>query len=459
MNSILKYSALALLSLSFVSCQESVTPTLTIEGGKVKGIETESAVVYKGIPYAAPPVGNLRWAKPQDVQNWDTLMIADTFSKASIQAKHDANDGVYGTEFYREDPEMGEDCLYLNVWTPKGASDHPEKKLPVAVWIHGGAFHGGWSFEMEFDGDAWAKRDVILVTINYRLGLLGFFCHPLLSEEDENGISGNYGLYDQAKAIEWVYNNIASFGGDPNNITIFGQSAGAMSVKYQVSSPLVQNLISKAIIMSGGGLGRSGISRQITQEQLDAPGLDMMNMAGLYTLEAMREATPEQLDSIVANYQSVMHRQFSARPHNDDVFAPKSFDDATYENTIADIPYMIGGLADDLGNLAKGNDDFAVVRDSLSKQPAYVYYFDAPAPDDGRPCLHGSFHSAELWYVFGTQDRSWRPYSDADHALSEKILDYWTNFAKYGNPNGKGEGEWKPCTKENPYVHTLKREE
>jgi len=448
-----------ILAITLVSCKESVTPTLTIEGGKVIGVELDNSVVYRGIPYAAPPVGDLRWAKPQPVVEWEGEKLCDTFGSAAVQATHDPNDGVYGTEFYAEDAEMSEDCLYLNVWTPKMASNHPEKRLPVAIWIHGGAFAAGWGHEIEFDGEAWAKRDVILVTINYRLGLYGFFCHPLLSDEDENGISGNYGLYDQSKAIEWVHNNIAQFGGDPDNITIFGQSAGAMSVKYQVSSPITRDFISKAIIMSGGGLNIGGLNGVGTQEQLDAPGQDLMNMAGLYTLEQMRAATVEQLDSIVKNYQAVMHRQFSARPHCDSIFAPRTFDEAAYENSLADIPYMIGGMADDLGNLAKGNDDFAILRDSLSDQPTYVYYFDAPAPNDGRPCLKGSFHSAELWYVFGTQSRSWRPYTEADYALSDQIIDYWTNFAKFGNPNGEADGEWKPCKKDDPYIQVLKRKE
>lgn len=458
MNRFIQYIAFAMPLVFFASCKESVTPTLDIEGGKVVGVELDNSVVYRGIPYAAPPVGELRWAKPQPVAEWEGVKLCDTFGNAAIQAEHDPNDGVYGTEFYAEDAEMSEDCLYLNIWTPKMASNHPEKKLPVAIWIHGGAFSAGWGHEIEFDGDAWAKRDVILVTINYRLGIYGFFCHPLLSEEDENGVSGNYGLYDQSKAIEWVYNNIEEFGGDPENITIFGQSAGAKSVKYQVSSPVTQEFISKAIIMSGGGLGRGDLNAVGMQEQLDAPGQDMMNMAGLYTLEDMRSATPEQLDSIVLNYQKVMHRPFFARPHNDEVFAPRTFDEATYENTLVDIPYMIGGTADDLAGLDKGCDEFALVRDSLSEQPTFVYLFDAAAPNDGRPCLQGSFHSSELWYVFNTLSRSWRPYSEADYALSEKMVDYWTNFAKYGDPNGQNGGNWKPCTKAEPYIERLERQ-
>lgn len=464
MNRLIKYTAFATLLVLFTSCKESVTPTLNVEGGDIVGIELENSVVYRGIPYAAPPVGDLRWAKPQPVADWQGTRKCDGFGNAAIQAKHDPNDGVYGTEFYAEDAPMSEDCLYLNVWTPKMASAHPEKKLPVAVWIHGGAFMAGWGHEIEFDGDAWAKRNVILVTINYRLGLYGFFCHPLLSTEDENGISGNYGLYDQAKAIEWVYNNISEFGGDPDNITIFGQSAGAMSVKYQVASPVSQQFISKAIIMSGGGIGGVSLNQTGNQEQLDAPGLDMMNMAGLYTLESMRAATPEQLDSIVQNYQKIMHRQLPMRPHNDEVFAPLTFDEAVAQSAIADIPYMIGGTADDLANLDKGCDKFAFLRDSLSEQPTFVYLFDAPAPSDGRPCLEGSFHSSELWYVFNTLSRSWRPYADADHALSEKMVDYWTNFAKFGNPNGNISSTsandsliWKPCTIEEPYIQKLCR--
>ena len=169
MNRMIKFTAFATLLVIFASCKESVTPTLDVEGGKIEGIELDNSVVYRGIPYAAPPVGDLRWAKPQPVADWQGTRKCDIFGNAAIQAKHDPNDGVYGTEFYAEDAPMSEDCLYLNVWTPKMASAHPEKKLPVAVWIHGGAFMAGWGHEIEFDGDAWAKRNVILVTINYRL--------------------------------------------------------------------------------------------------------------------------------------------------------------------------------------------------------------------------------------------------------------------------------------------------
>lgn len=447
--------------MACVACQESATPVLNIEGGRVSGVELSQSVVYRGIPYAAPPIGDLRWAKPQDVVAWDSVMIADKFSDAAVQKLNDPNDGAYGTEFYFINPPMSEDCLYLNVWTPKGASAHPEKKLPVAVWIHGGAFTGGWSYENDFDGEAWAERDVLLVTFNYRLGLYGFLCHPLLSEENEDGISGNYGLLDQIKALEWVHNNISEFGGDPDNITLFGQSAGAMSVKYLVSSPASKDLVSKVIIMSGGGI-RGNLGNTVpTQSALDAPGEDMFNLAGMYSIEEMRGASVEKLNEVMENYRSVQKRVLGTRPHLDGVTFVEDFNDAVYNNTIADVPYMIGATADDLGDLGKGLDTFANVRDSLSEKPTFVYYFDVTLPDDGRPCLKGSFHSAELRYVFHTLKNSWRPFTENDEELSSRVIDYWTNFAKYGNPNGflkDGEkGEWLPSTRENPYTQHIVR--
>ena len=174
--------------------------------------------------------------------------MADTFGPGAMQAKHDSSN-PWTSEFYWEDPEFSEDCLYLNVWTP--APGKADKKLPVAMWIHGGAYTGGWGYEPEFDGKVWAEKGVVLVTINYRLGVFGFLVHPFLTEENPQHVSGNYGLLDQVAALKWIHANIAAFGGDPDNITILGQSAGAGSVKSLVSSPLTGDLIKKAIIQSG----------------------------------------------------------------------------------------------------------------------------------------------------------------------------------------------------------------
>ena len=422
--------ALAIVAV-FSSCksknveQESVNPIVSTNNGKVQGVLVDNGMttVFRGIPYAAPPVGDLRWKKPQPVANWDTVRICDTFSSAAIQASHSDPEEFYTKEFYWEgDPEFSEDCLYLNVWTPTEAASHPEKKLPVAMWIHGGAYTHGWGFEVTMDGESWAKRDVILVTINYRVGALGFLCHPLLAEEG-NGESGNYGTWDQAAALRWVKDNIANFGGDPNNITVFGQSAGAASVKNMVASPVTKGLLSRAIIQSGGGLGEF-IPESRMQESLDF-GKALMEMAGCTTLEQMRALSPQELQDLVANYRKEKKQYPRLSPVTGDQLLPKSFDQATLDGEIADVPYMIGWNLDDMGDMSKAIARFAETRAKQSKQPAYVYEFMRKLPGD-----------------------------DSGAFLSEQMLDAWTNFAKYGNPNGNGGNDaWKPFTPENKAIH------
>lgn len=452
---ILTFAGLMANCTSRVGAPEDVTPVLTIEGGQVKGVELENSVVYRGIPYAAAPIGDLRWQLPQPVQAWDSVMVADHWSAASWQAAHDPNDGNYGVEFYDNDPEFSEDCLYLNIWTPKGASAHPDKKLPVAMWIHGGAYHAGWGFEKEFDGEAWAQRDVILVTINYRLGIFGFMSHPELTSR-QGGISGNYGIYDQYKALQWIHDNIAQFGGDPAQVTIFGQSAGGGSVRCLVSSPLAKPYISKAIIMSAGGLNRTlGVDNN--QAQADALHKEILDAARLTTYDELMAADWFTIYAAQQEYVKKTGRWSLSSPHIDGKILTKDFSEAVLDNTVADIPYMVGSVANDMPGLDRGLEDFAAVRDSLSSKPTYVYYFDAAPPTDGRPALTGSFHSSELWSVFHTQDRSWRPFTQADNELSDRMVDYWTNFVKFGNPNGTEAGEWKEYKSDAPYVQKLMR--
>ena len=456
----LMYLALAAL---LVGCKsqtpaEDLAPVLTIEGGAVRGVVLDGSVVYRGIPYAAPPVGELRWQLPQPVAAWDTVMEADHWSAASWQAAHDPNDANYGVEFYAEDPEFSEDCLYLNIWTPLGASNHPERKLPVAMWIHGGAYHAGWGFEKEFDGEAWAERGVILVTINYRLGIFGFMSHPELTARSAEATSGNYGIYDQLKALQWIHDNIAQFGGDPEQVTIFGQSAGGGSVRCLVSSPLAKPLIDKAIIMSAGGLNRT-LGVETGQAEADQLHKGIMDAAGITTYEQLMAADWQTLyDAQQAYVQQTGNWRLST-PHIDGRLLTEDFSEAVLDNSVADIPYMVGSVANDMPGLDRGLEDFASVRDSLSEQPTYVYYFDAAPPTDGRPALTGSFHSSELWSVFHTQKRSWRPFTAADEELSNRIVDYWTNFVKYANPNGPEAGEWQPYKQGQPYVQKLMRKE
>ena len=243
-----RITLLAVTAVVMAACSGK-NPVLTVEGGKVQGVPTETpgVTVYKGIPYAAPPVGELRWKEPQPVVPWEGVLVADSFGHPAVQNPH--TPGGYTPEFFFDgDPEFSEDCLYLNIWTP--AAGKPGKKLPVTLWIHGGGYVAGWGSEPEMDGEEWARHGGVLVTFNYRLGIFGFLTHPALSAESPHGVSGNYGMLDQIAALKWVKANIAQFGGDPDQVTIMGQSAGAMSVQTLVTSPLSKDLVSGAIIQS-----------------------------------------------------------------------------------------------------------------------------------------------------------------------------------------------------------------
>ncbi len=441
------------------SCQSNApqweNPVLSIEGGQVQGVLLDSTdvIVYRGIPYAAPPVGELRWKRPQAVIPWDTVMIAAQFGNAAMQRAHDPNDGHYGVEFFEKDAPFSEDCLYLNVWTPKDAAGQADRNLPVAMWVHGGGYSGGWGFEPEMDGEAWAKRGVILVTINYRLGVFGFFNHTLLSAENNEHISGNYGFYDQAAALQWVHQNIAQFGGNPDDITLLGQSAGATSIKTLCVSPLTRGLVKKAIIQSAGGMRPGQID--YPQSELDKQGQRVMDEAGLTTLEQLRSASWDELEKIIAAQRGPGKKPFSMGVHVDGVGLTQMFEDGARNGGIADIPYLTGVMDNDIGDVDKFKD-FESIRSSVSTQPIYRYYFKRALPNDGRACLQGAFHSGELWYEFATLGRSWRPFTEADYELSERMVNYWTNFAKYGNPNGNNaEGEWKASTADAEYVQIL----
>ena len=260
---------------------------ITTRYGQIQGLDRDGYCLYLGIPYAAPPTGDLRWKAPQPLQAWEGVLSADHYPARSMQPT-DREKGFYDKEF-RDEPQYlttpSEDSLYLNIWTPKDAAG---QKLPVAFWIHGGAFMTGSGIEKEFDGAALCRRGVILVTINYRMGIWGFLAHPWLSAENERHVSGNYGILDQIAALYWVYENIEAFGGDPDNITVYGQSAGAMSTQTLVSSPLTGNRISKAIMQSGGSYG-IGLNRDdLTLEKLEEYGLEFTRLAEVNDLAQLR---------------------------------------------------------------------------------------------------------------------------------------------------------------------------
>jgi len=410
--------------------------------GELDGIDTQDAYVYLGVPYAAPPVGELRWKAPESVDFWEGVKKADHFSPRCPQLSMPEGT-FYHKEFYSDPrfmPDASEDCLYLNIWVPR----HVDGKAPVAVWFHGGAFSIGFNSEMEFDGNAYARRGIILVTVNYRLGLLGFFAHPALTERD--GHSGNYGLLDQIAAIDWVRGNIEAFGGDPGNITIFGQSAGGMSVRCLLASPLAAGKVQRAIIQSGGGYqsvfpaGRSG-------KKLEKAGEEFLESLHL-SLDGFYEKTADELAFLTAvfnkNCAATADSILPLAPVADGYVLEGNFEEAVDADKIPPVSLMVGCNTNDLGNQVdflehpEKNDLYASnlrLGDIFTARgrDIFEYYFTRKMPGDEA----GAFHSAELWYMFGTLDRCWRPLTESDHALSGRMLDAWAGFMRSGDPGWK----------------------
>ena len=444
---------MAIFALVGCSTAPDAGPVLTIEGGQIQGVESEvkGVTVFKGIPYAAPPIGDLRWKEPQPVVPWEGVKVADKYGHPGYQVPH--YPGGYTTEWgYGQEPAYSEDCLYLNVWTK--APGKTDAKLPVAVFIHGGGLREGWAFEPEFEGSEWGAKDVVLVTINYRLGMFGFFSHPDLIAENEHSSSGNYGIMDQIHALKWVRNNIAQFGGDPDNVMIFGQSGGGRSVRTLSGSPLARGLFHKAVIMSASGLDPENATPAPTLEAQSGNYKKIMDWAGLTDLDKMRSASTAEIFAITDIY----NRVHGLRPAG--IFAPvidgyvctTSIEDAAATGELADVPYMIGCTRDDRGNIKATIEAFCLSREEHGGK-AYAYQFARPLPTDGRPgVLEGAFHSSDLWFVFKSLKNCWRPWTQGDWDLSEKMLTAWTNFAKYGEP-GIG---WEPYTAANPEYMVFK---
>ena len=470
----MKKLSILLVALALAACSTAPkNPVLTIEGGQIQGVVLDDApgvTVYRGIPYAAPPIGQNRWRAPQPVVPWDGVRICDKFGHPAFQAAH--YPGGYTTEWgYGDEAPYSEDCLYLNVWTK--APGQTDKKLPVAVWIFGGGLREGWGSEPEFDGKYWAGKDVVLVSFNYRVGPFGFFAHPELSAEDPEHATGNWGTLDQIEVLKWVKRNIAQFGGDPDNVMIFGQSAGGRSTKFLSASPLTKGLFNKAVIMSASGL----VDPRVQQSAAPAiPGMPAMPMAsqshytlaeaeasikevadwaGFKDLAALRRASTETIFAMGTLYTSSTGKRsvLSASPiapYIDGYVMDKNFDEACIDGSLAQVPYMIGYTLNDAGNMAGQIRTFCLNREEMGGK-AYAYQFARPLPTDGRPnVLQGAFHSSDLWFVFKSLEHCWRPWTEGDWDLSEKMLTAWSNFAKYSDPNGPDGGEWTPYTAAKP---------
>lgn len=412
--------------------------------GAVEGLVSTNGqtLIFKGVPYAQPPVGGLRFRRPQEHEPWEGVRACKEFGPSCPQADLSAMD-FYGKEFYDGAlPPLSEDCLYLNIWTPESAA--PDAGLPVLFWIHGGAFMHGSGSEKEFDGEGFARKGVILVTINYRVNAFGFFAHPDLEKENTEGVSGNYGILDQIFALQWVRDNIAGFGGDPEKITIFGQSAGCMSVQSIISSPLSQGMMRGAILQSGGGL--RALHETPSKSQAWDQGKRLMEHLSVSTVEELRQVPAEKIRD--AAYAS-SGQQLGWTPHVDGWLLPAATDALAESGAIHDIPYMIGSLGNDIGGealLQEAGARWCENQLKLGRTPSYLYFFDRKLPGDGA----GAFHSGELWYVFETMDRCWRPWEDRDWELARMLSGYWANFAKNLDPNGEGLPRWEPYTQEHP---------
>ena len=409
------------------------TPCGTIRGTTC---DYENVAAFKGIRYATAG----RWEYPRLVTGWEGIYDATQYGAACWQDRAflpEAADSFYHKEFRNGCSfTYSEDCLFLNIWVPLNV--RKPKGLPVLVYIHGGAYLGCCGHEYPFDDPAWPTKGVIAVTINYRTGPLGFAC--IQEAAQESGHTGNYGLYDQMAALQWIQNNISAFGGNPKKVTIMGQSAGAMSVQHQCLSPLTHGLFHRAIMVSGGG-GISNFPVQPVRKRM-AFWNRVMERSGCRDLSQFRELP---VDRLFAAWRMEAARKKGVWDHCgpclDGHFIAENPIKQIRDGHQKNIAYMIGSTGDDmlrvkLHRLAR---KYCSDQALQGKRSSFAWFFDRSVPGDNS----GAWHSTDLWYWFGTMRDCWRPMTDKDRELAELMQCYLTNFAKYGDPNGNGLPLWE----------------
>jgi para-nitrobenzyl esterase len=416
--------------------------TVKTDLGQLSGTpEGGGVTVFLGIPFAAPPVGDLRWRPPQPAKPWTGVRNANRFGTSCMQVE--AGSRLPWTEEFMTQGPIGEDCLFLNVWTPAVRAN---AKLPVMLWIYGGGFNEGSGQVAVYDGTELAKKGAIVVSVNYRVGVLGFLAHPELSAESEHHVSGNYGILDQIAALQFVHRNIAAFGGDPDRVTIFGQSAGALSVAALMKSPLAKGLFVRAIAQSGPGLLR-------TNARAATPTLADREAAGAKYAEARGAKTIAELRAIpAADFFPAARTGIPAPPNGpfaDGWVIPQT-------DPSDQVPLMVGFVADDLGisganvpadqkpaarDRARAAVDAWAAEQRQASRTMYTYFFDRVLPWPAHPEF-GAFHSSEVPYVFNTLGKLDRPWTSVDRTVADQASSYWTNFAKTGDPNGPGLPKW-----------------
>ena len=457
-------------------------PLARLATGSARGMTADGVETFLGLPYAKPPIGPLRWRPPQPPTSWKGERAATAFAPACPQR---------GVSMPGEPPpRMDEDCLYLNVWTPTPRATGP---MPVVVWIHGGGWTNGATALPLYAGDALARRGVVVVSIAYRLGALGFLAHPELSREDD-GSSGDYGLMDQVAALRWIQRNIAAFGGDPQRVTIAGQSAGAMSVSLLLASPDAAGLFHRAIAQSGGIFEPLELAPNYGLAEAEREGKAYAEKIGAPSLTQLRALPAEAL--IGSEAPRVSHPVIGAR------VLPQSPYDAYHTERWNRVPVLLGYNAEEAGSLvdlssvraasfasdiarswgplppallaAYPNQDDAGARDARAAferdlrfgwdmwmwarlqaragAPAFLYRFvrRPPFPDGSPQDGWGPAHFAELWYMFGHLDQEPWGWTDADRRLSVTMLNLWANFARSGDPNGPDLPPWPRFAEEHP---------
>lgn len=487
MNMFQTFFSLLVVSLVWAGAlAAAISQPVQVEGGAVTGIpgRDPSVTAFKGIPFAAPPVSNLRWREPQPVISWNGVRQSGEFGSSCIQTIHD--ELKPWTHEFMTHNQISEDCLYLNVWTPaKSAAENRS----VFVYVYGGAFNSGSGAVPLYDGEGLAKKGLVVVTFNYRVGAFGFLALPELTRESPHHASGNYGLLDQVAALRWVQANIRHFGGDPMRVTVGGQSAGSISVHDLTASPLAKGLFKGAIMESGGStVGRMGIRvGPKTLAEAEADGEKFMHAQGATTLAQLRALPWQKLTStepglrfvpIVDGYllPAPVPTVFAEGRQNDVVsltgintgelqgLTGPQGTPTTVEAYQQEANKRFGGRADAFLQLYPAvNEDqvksarqesardgnvtalylWAQARAKTAKTPVYEYLWNHTLPGPDAP-KYGAFHSSELPYVLNTLNRSDRPFTRRDHEIADVLSSYWANFIAQGNPNGKGLARWQP---------------
>ena len=433
-----------------------------VENGRIRGVAGADPriTVFKGVPYAGSPVGQYRWKAPRPCIDWDGILEANEFAPIPYQDTPGLGTDIYCREWH-VDPKipMSEDCLYLNIWTPAKSKD---EKLPVLVWYYGGSFQWGYTAEMELEGEALAKRGIVVVSVAYRLGCFACLAHKDLTKESPDA-PGNFGLLDQKAGLHWVYRNIAAFGGDPENIKIAGQSAGGASVMNQLVCEDNSKIIKGAAIFSGI------IKLDDPKDELFTPkplseaeelGEKFMETLGVSGIEEARKLNSKTL---LEGYNKYLLNNPMMVPMKDGVFCKECITDAFMSGKYPDVPILAGNTVDEFidnnVNMVEKSvkEAFVGAKKSHPSGDFYYYRFCPDIPGDGAPeeAYPGCFHSVDLWFFFETLGKSHRAYEGRHYDLAAQMCDYFANFVKTGNPNGTGKGgkelpSWGTYTEEVP---------